>query len=747
MIKARALNLAMVGAAAVLWLGCEGKQTLCSTDSECPGGACDREVGRCAAKSCSSDSECGPGLYCDRQFNVCFFIPDGGGVDGGGVDGGGVDGGVDGGVTCVPGCPEYQVCQGTVCVARYSGIDLLRPSNGQFIDGGGTPVTAQLNVASGFTRADPATLTLALGFPDGGAASGPLAIQDAGLYQGTFVPIGYGSNQLTVKYVDAGLASPTISVIADTVPPSFLLMVPTPIRSGPMYVDPAPGFSDAWRRDETFVLNLSSSDPYMLPSTVTLRVSGIPGAVSTLLNVTQTIGCGQPYCGTVVVDMSKPDMKAFRGTFGLVVTGQDMAGNVGSSDGGVHATRWKWLNQLTSNPIRTAPAIGSSGTIYVGSQNAGGTLGTVFALNTDGGQKWFLDGGAIAASPVVSVDAGIDRVYVAMNSGATNPTLYVMDGTLGIPSPIACTTYDGGSVSGPMALGVSLPLGSLQPVETAFMVVNNVNGGRLLAVRPDAIPAQQCRFVDNAGTVGTSTSAGGLAQNGFATYVGSDNSLSVKSYSLVSDALTLNWTVDAGYATHGLAITGGTLVAGGYGLAPTRGTLVTLPTDGGPVGWSAGDGGIPTWSPSVGSGNTIIHGDNNSRINSVIFNTDAGISVALPGGIPQGSPLVGRDGLIYVAATDFNLSVFDPALSLQWRIDLLAPVEGSLAIDCARTALGALDPGRPGILYVATSGGQVYALIADSLGLDINAPWPKYQHDPRNTGNSTTPLSSFACPP
>jgi hypothetical protein len=149
----------------------------------------------------------------------------------------------------------------------------------------------------------------------------------------------------------------------------------------------------------------------------------------------------------------------------------------------------------------------------------------------------------------------------------------------------------------------------------------------------------------------------------------------------------------------------------------------------------------------VGSGNSIIYGDNNSRINNFIFNTDAGTVVTLPGGIPQGSPLVGRDGLIYVAATDFNLSVFDPGLNLQWRIDLLAPVEASLAIDCARTALGALDPGRPAVLYVTTTGGQVYALIADSQGLDTSAPWPKYQHDPRNTGNSTTPLSSFACPP
>ncbi len=718
----------MVGAAAALWVGCEVKKILCTSDGECPGGVCDQQVGRCAEKSCSTDSECGTGLYCNRPTNVCAFIP---------------DGGVD---TCAPDCPVYQVCQGTQCVARYSGISVLQPLNGQLIDGGGTPVTAQLNVVSGIPRADPATLALILGLPDGGTASGgSLGSQGAGGYQGTWRPTGDGLYQLTVRYDQAGLASPAISLIADTEPPSFMWTVPIPVRSGPMYIDPAPGFAAAWRRDEIFTLNLSSSKPNMLPTTVTLRVIGIPGAVSPVSSVTQSTGCGQNYCGTVLVDMSKPDMKAFRGTFGLVVTGQDRAGNVGSTDGGVLGTRWKWMNQPTSDAIKTAPAIGSTGTVYVGSQNAAGTLGTVFALNTDGGQKWFLDGGAITASPVVGVDAGIDRVYVAMNS-ATGTTLYAVEGTLGVPSPIACATYDGGFVYGPLALGASQPPSSLQLVETAFMVVNNVDGGRLLAIRPDAILVDQCRFVDNVGSVGTSTAPGGLAQDGVAAYVGSDSSLSVKSYRLVADAWTLSWTVGTSYATHGLVVTGNTLVAGGYGLTPPRGKLITLPNDGGPVSWIYGDGG--TWNPSVSSGNNIIYGDDGFRLNSVNLNAFAGIYVALDGGV-QGSPLVGRDGLIYIAATDSNLSAFDPGLSLQWRINLLAPVEGSLAIDCARTGLGAFDPGRPAVLYAATTGGQVYALIADSLGLDTNGPssWPKYQHDPRNTGNSATPLSAFACPP
>jgi len=478
-----------------------------------------------------------------------------------------------------------------------------------------------------------------------------------------------------------------------------------------------------------------------LPSTVTLRVIGIPGAVPIQLSVTQ-ISCGQPYCGTVVVDMSKPDMKAFRGTFGLVVTGQDMAGNVGSSDGGVHATRWKWLNQLTSNPIRTAPGIGSAGIIYVGSQNDGGTLGTVFALNTDGTEKWIFDGGAITAGPVVGAkDAGIDRVYVATNDSILT-RVYVLDGTITAQSPIACATYDGGAtIYGPLALGASILDGG-QLVETSFSVVNNVDGGKLLAIRPDAPLIDQCRVIDNVGSVGTSAAAGGLAHDGVNVYLGSDSSLSVKSYKLSDAGWAPNWSVDAGYAAHGLVVTGGTLVVGGYGPVSTSGKLLALPTDGGPVGWIYGDGG--TWNPSISSSNSIIYGDTGSRLNSVTLNASTGTYVALDGGISQGSPLVGKDGLIYVAATDSNLSVFDPSLNLHWTIQLLASVEASLAIDCSRNSLGVIIPGRPAVLYVTTTGGQVYALIADSEGLDVDAGWPKYQHDPRNTGNSTTPLT---CPP
>ena len=87
-------------------------------------------------------------------------------------------------------------------------------------------------------------------------------------------------------------------------------------------------------------------------------------------------------------------------------------------------------------------------------------------------------------------------------------------------------------------------------------------------------------------------------------------------------------------------------------------------------------------------------------------------------------------------------------------------VEGRVAHDGARIWFATFGAGPPVLLLHggdASSdywGGQVPALLAsgrrvvviDSRGIDTQAPWPKYQHDPRNTGNSATPLTDFACP-
>ena len=72
-------------------------------------------------------------------------------------------------------------------------------------------------------------------------------------------------------------------------------------------------------------------------------------------------------------------------------------------------------------------------------------------------------------------------------------------------------------------------------------------------------------------------------------------------------------------------------------------------------------------------------------------------------------------------------------------VPLLAAITAAAVV-----AALALSSGVPGVLYAATTSGKVFAVIVDSPGLDPAAPWPRYQHDARNTGNPATPITN--CP-
>ncbi|HVE86580.1 MAG TPA: hypothetical protein VND93_27170, partial [Myxococcales bacterium] len=116
-------------------------------------------------------------------------------------------------------------------------------------------------------------------------------------------------------------------------------------------------------------------------------------------------------------------------------------------------------------------------------------------------------------------------------------------------------------------------------------------------------------------------------------------------------------------------------------------------------------------------------------------------------GVATTTPLVGAGGVTYFVGTDNSLHVLGSNLTTLWSgtSELSVVVASSPNIDCARTATGAKQPG-PGTLYYGANNGKLYAIIIDNPGIDTTSPWPKYQHDPRNTGSLSTPLSEFSCP-
>ena len=93
--------------------------------------------------------------------------------------------------------------------------------------------------------------------------------------------------------------------------------------------------------------------------------------------------------------------------------------------------------------------------------------------------------------------------------------------------------------------------------------------------------------------------------------------------------------------------------------------------------------------------------------------------------ISQPSPLLGSDGTIYVFSA-LKLYALSPAGKEMWEQVLSADAEVSPTM------------APDGTLYVATSDGVLYAVHTESKGL-MNSPWPKYQHDARNSGRSFEP--------
>jgi hypothetical protein len=158
----------------------------------------------------------------------------------------------------------------------------------------------------------------------------------------------------------------------------------------------------------------------------------------------------------------------------------------------------------------------------------------------------------------------------------------------------------------------------------------------------------------------------------------------------------------------------------------------------------------------IGSGSTLVFGrdvstgrDDMTWMN--LLATKAGFTLTGFGSWTA-APVLGANGFVYTASVRAmspdlpDVMAWSPDMrTMYWRLhDSIGPVVGSPALDCARGPDGSASPLPVGTLYVPNEDGRLYAFVVDSRGLDSSAPWPKFQHDARNTGNPATPISS--CP-
>ncbi len=655
----------------------------------------------------------------------------------------------------MPACSPHQECVGGACAPRYSAVEWVAPTpaEGARVAMGGLQLGALLRLSPGRTANDPAELSYSAQRQGGAVQTGRLSRADAGYYVGGFAPsLGDGRYELVVRYEEASLSSMPRALVVDGTGPTFRVLVqgaPPRVNSGGLSeVDPQSGFGQAYRRDEVAVVKVSSADTDVNGSTVTLSVrglgdGGVGGAWEAPLQVQVESGCGQAWCGSAQVELWRPEMKAFRGDFELLVRGRDEVGNEGVADGGIRVTRWKWARDFGAFNLKATPAIGRDGTVYVGLVG-GGNTGALHAVSPSGAVKWSFDAGAVEASPAVGVpqDGGVDTVFVAATT-STGGVLYALNSQSGVQleaCPMPATSSSRASLAvATFAVGAEVLVG-------AVGVQNLTNTNRLVSIRPGAAAVpDRCIFGVPLTSDGSAAFPATVSMKGTSAFYG-DESGNVLGYEFNGSWMSKpGWPVPANLFTRGLAVVGMDVVGGG---GPGQGGGVfRIPFSGGaqpawkyPMGPSS-----PAWSPAVGGGNEIYFANQTPLLTRVVLNGASALSTAATTGTVKGAPLIGADGAVYTASESGTLTAWTRSLEALWTVNSLGAVESSPALDCKRDGAGNKLAG-PGVLYVASNNGRLHGFIVDSRGIDTQAPWPKYQHDPRNTGNADTPLSEFACP-
>jgi hypothetical protein len=111
------------------------------------------------------------------------------------------------------------------------------------------------------------------------------------------------------------------------------------------------------------------------------------------------------------------------------------------------------------------------------------------------------------------------------------------------------------------------------------------------------------------------------------------------------------------------------------------------------------------------------------------------------------APVLGAGWLGYVVDGSGRLTVFPTvnAPAVRWTASLpLSTVAAPPTLDCVRQGGAGIAGARVGVLYVASTSGEVTAVLVDSPKLEdvtlagSKAPWPKYQRTAGNAGNIDT---------
>ncbi|HEX8441698.1 hypothetical protein [Archangium sp.] len=559
---------------------------------------------------------------------------------------------------------------------------------------------------------------------------------------------------LTAAYPEAGGPSTTVQLTVDKTPPTFVVTVSpadagVATDGGATYGDPS--LANAWRRDQVVPVEIRTNEPNLDPTSLTVALRGTDGGIAPTVGVTSLTGaCDAGFCGVAQLKLWEPALDDFRAALPIIVQGRDRAGNVGSTSAtSVNVTRWKWVFDASSGgifSIKSAPAIGAQGVVYVGT--AAASTGKVFAIEAEGARKWESSVGAVTGGLVVGAPNGAtELVYVGAN-GTSSGDLYALQGDDG-GTRQRCP-FGPGSFAGVLALGST----TAAQLETAVSVYNGSSAAVIAGIRPGSgSPCPQTESPSTGEQIPQITSGSPVVMQNDNIFFSGPGTMTFKvtSYTFGVGSPRSNWPVDVAHAPRSLALVGTDVVgaaastdffAGGLFKVPQVGATSVTRLFPASTPWSS-----RVFSFAVGSGENVFFGAEptaSAEFNRLNLSTLA-VQTSASGAAIRATPITGRNGTVYTITTTGIVRAWDAdGPSPRWTLSpALGTVDASPTIDCPRDATGAFVEGNHGVLYVP-AGGKLYAFVVDSRGLDPNAPWPKFQHDARNTGNPATPITS--CP-
>ena len=697
------------------------------------------------APRCSATMACTGIAVCDLPSGSCV-MPDGGGRGGGGGGGGTGGGGGAPGPCATVTCPNaWQECvvgagDAGTCASRFVGLSWVQPSDaGPYGLAVPVPLLLRLQQRVGADGGGyPASLAYALDSAQAaqplmrsGQTSdyGPLALQVTTLAGGNhFLDAGYAGVVASTSFIVDAL-SPTVEVKAQ-------------VASHPTWVNPT-----VWRRDEQALVLVAGNEAL---GTVSLSFAGSDAGVTPVAQVATcldagivpTTACANGNCVCFQVDNAVPPLNALSGTFSLTVVATDLVGNPASgiTPLAVAVTRQRWVVGLSAGAgyPKGGPGVGSDGTVYVGTSTG------ITALSPDGVIKWDAGVGTVEGSVAVgATDAGVEYIFFGANKAGIG-YLQPLDISGQLQGP-ACGNAGSAANASPALSRTSYGLAATATLSfsgTAKLASTGIAGG--------------CLILGTVATTALDMDPGvNVVMKGNTVWIPSSDA-NIRAFT----AAAFTWnaaTPDQGYPISlaataapflGLAMRNGgmTVAGGGPGIGQAFEFSVLAPDAGTtwrqPLMTTAAAG-----TPAVGS-NGLFHGFNLlplPELRRVPFDGGTPFALALgAAAFVQSSPLVGAGdagNLVYWVTKPGALYVTDESLAMKWTTSALVtgPVVASPSLDCNRTRAGG-----PGVLYIASTDGNLYSVLVDSPKL-ASTDWPKWQHDAQNSGNPDFPLNA-GCP-